>query len=372
MEHMTAENGHDFDRCIDAFGHPRYEIIASGEVYDGRGGVASLLLENRAAFPDFHFDVRRMRDADDAVVVEGDFRGTHLGTWRGLPATGRSIDFPLIIVFEFEGDQMVCERTYFNLGTPLQQLGVAWDPNSPTGQVATLLNHPVTIAKAVGRGIRGQRAAASEARATAPAGWRPRARVGAQIENAISGERLVFLQTQESSEGRLFQAEITMPAGNYVIESHFHPRQEERFKVQSGRLGVRVGSAIQYIDAGQDCVVPIGVNHSYWNAGKEEMRILYEHRPALVSAEVFFQTYFGLSRDGKLSVTGDMNLLQAAVLIQDVGDFIRPPKPFPPLQDALFAPLALVGRAVGFRPWYPQYLVDPPAPTRSALGSTRR
>jgi steroid delta-isomerase-like uncharacterized protein len=97
LEHMNAENGHEFERCINAFAHPRYEIIATGEVYDGPGEVASLLDENKRAFPDFHFDVRRMRDADEAVIVEGDFRGTHLGLWRGLPATGRAVDFPVII-----------------------------------------------------------------------------------------------------------------------------------------------------------------------------------------------------------------------------------------------------------------------------------
>src|ERR1700716_2892352 len=90
LEHMNAENGHDFERCIDAFAHPRYEIIATGEVYDGPSEVASLLDENKRAFPDFHFDVRRMRDADGAVIVEGDFRGTHRGAWRGLPPTARA------------------------------------------------------------------------------------------------------------------------------------------------------------------------------------------------------------------------------------------------------------------------------------------
>ena len=59
------------------------------------------------------------------MFVEGRFRGTHRGDWRGIPAAGRTVDFPLIIVFMFEGDRMVCERTYFDLLTILRQLGVA-------------------------------------------------------------------------------------------------------------------------------------------------------------------------------------------------------------------------------------------------------
>jgi steroid delta-isomerase-like uncharacterized protein len=366
LEHMNAENGHEFERCIDAFDHPRYEIIATGEIYDGPTEVARLLDENKRAFPDFHFDVRRMRDADEAVIVEGDFRGTHRGLWRGLPSTGRAVDFPVIIVFEFEGDRMVCERTYFDLGMPLRQLGVARNPNTRSGQIATALNHPVTVGRAVLGELRRRAgvakpwpvAAGARDNSAHPRGWRPQAIVGSEITNAVSGERLVFLQTHESSQGRLFQAEILMPAGNYVIESHFHPSQVERFEVIAGQLGVRVGNAIQYITAGQDVVVPIRTTHSYWNAGRGELRILYEHRPALVSAEVFFLTYFGLSRVGKLSATGQMNLLQSAVLIRDVGDFIRPPQPPMAIQGPLFAPLALLGDLLGYRPWYPE-LLDP-------------
>jgi steroid delta-isomerase-like uncharacterized protein len=125
MEHMTAENAYDFERCIGAFAHPRYEIVATGEVWDGHDGVADLLHQNITGFPDFHFDPQIFHDADDSVIVEGRFTGTHLGSWKGIPPTGKRIDIPLIIVFAFEGSGMVCERTYFDILTVLRQLGVA-------------------------------------------------------------------------------------------------------------------------------------------------------------------------------------------------------------------------------------------------------
>ena len=78
---------------------------------------------------------------------------THLGSWRGLPPTGRKVDFPLIIVFVFDGEEMVCERTYFNLGTPLTQLGVARDPNSRAGKLTTMLNHPIVVGRALIRSM---------------------------------------------------------------------------------------------------------------------------------------------------------------------------------------------------------------------------
>ena len=148
-EHMEAENAHDFDRCIAAFRHPRYEIVATGEVWDGHSGVNTLLNENKKGFPNFRFEPEVMHHSDNAVIVEGRFHGTHDGNWRGLPATGRKVDFPLIIVFQFEDEHMVCEKTYFDIGTPLRQLGVARDPNSRGGKIATAVNHPLVVGKAL-------------------------------------------------------------------------------------------------------------------------------------------------------------------------------------------------------------------------------
>ncbi len=48
---------------------------------------------------------------------------------------------------------MVCERTYFDIGTPLRQLGVARNPNSRSGQIAIALNHPLVIGKALIRSM---------------------------------------------------------------------------------------------------------------------------------------------------------------------------------------------------------------------------
>jgi hypothetical protein len=34
-EHMESENRHEFDVTLGTFDHPRYEIIATGDVHDG-------------------------------------------------------------------------------------------------------------------------------------------------------------------------------------------------------------------------------------------------------------------------------------------------------------------------------------------------
>lgn len=148
-EHMRLENEHDFPGCISEFTHPKYEVLATGETYDGPDGVHRFLTENLKAFPDFKYVPSRVSPTPDAVLVEGRFQGTHLGTWRGLPATGKRVDFDMCLIFEFEGDSMVNEKLYFNVMTPLRQLGVADDPNSLRAKLTVVLTHPLVVLKAV-------------------------------------------------------------------------------------------------------------------------------------------------------------------------------------------------------------------------------
>lgn len=64
--------------------------------------------------------------ASDAIVVEVIARGTHTGTWRGIPPTGKRVAFPACAVFTFdEADKIKAEIAYFDRPTVLTQLGVA-------------------------------------------------------------------------------------------------------------------------------------------------------------------------------------------------------------------------------------------------------
>ena len=87
-EHMESENRHDFATTMATFAHPRYELIATGDVYDGEQEVLGYFAESRAAFPDQRNELIALYHADDAVIVEFDLLGTHLGPLRSLPARG--------------------------------------------------------------------------------------------------------------------------------------------------------------------------------------------------------------------------------------------------------------------------------------------
>ncbi len=148
-EHMESENHHDFDTTIGTFAHPRYEIVPTGDVYDGEAEVRGYFAETRTAFPDQRNELISLRHADDAVIVEFDLLGTHLGPLRALPPTGRSFRTRVTAFFIFDGDLIVCERVYFDQLSILRQLGVAHDPSSLAGRVTMLATHPLTIGRAV-------------------------------------------------------------------------------------------------------------------------------------------------------------------------------------------------------------------------------
>jgi steroid delta-isomerase-like uncharacterized protein len=121
-EHMESENRHEFDVTLGTFDHPRYEIIPTGEVYDGPGEVSGYFQVTRAAFPDQRNELIALHHADDAVIVEFWLRGTHEGTFRGFEPTGKSFECRCSAFFIFEGEGLVCERVYFDAATIAQQL----------------------------------------------------------------------------------------------------------------------------------------------------------------------------------------------------------------------------------------------------------
>lgn len=124
-EHMESENVHAFDVTLATFSHPRYEIVPTGDVFDGEEAVRRYFEESRAAFPDQRNELVALRHADDAVVVEFDLKGTHRGQLRGIPPTGREFTCRTVALFLFDEDRLVCERVYFDLLTILAQLGLA-------------------------------------------------------------------------------------------------------------------------------------------------------------------------------------------------------------------------------------------------------
>jgi steroid delta-isomerase-like uncharacterized protein len=125
-EHMESENRHDFDATIATFAHPRYELIATGQVFDGEEEVRGYFAASRGAFPDQRNELVSLRHLDDGVAVELDLLGTHLGPLAGIEPTGNTFRCRMVALFLFDdSDGIVCERVYFDSGSILRQLGIS-------------------------------------------------------------------------------------------------------------------------------------------------------------------------------------------------------------------------------------------------------
>src|SRR5918999_2190864 len=137
--HSAAESVHDLDGVIATFHHPRYEIVPTGEVFEGEEAVRAYHSANFAGVPHFKVEPIASYHGEDAVAEEGWVSGTHLGTYNGLPPTGRSLRLRVCGIFVFEEDRLVCERVYYDLLPVLRGLGVARDPGANAREATMLL-----------------------------------------------------------------------------------------------------------------------------------------------------------------------------------------------------------------------------------------
>lgn len=154
-EHVDAENAGDLDRALATFKRPRYEYVATDEVHEGAEAVMAHWREQHRAFPGQTVEIVNIRPSDETVLMEAVARGTHTGSYRGLPPTGRSFELPFLAIFVFEGADLVCERVYFDSNTLLRQLGVARDPLSLSGRLGTAASHPFRIGRGIVRRVTG-------------------------------------------------------------------------------------------------------------------------------------------------------------------------------------------------------------------------
>jgi quercetin dioxygenase-like cupin family protein len=128
------------------------------------------------------------------------------------------------------------------------------------------------------------------------------AKAGDELVNPVTELRTVFRKTAQETSGELLQVDWIGSPGWTTGPDHVHPRQEERFEVLSGRLGLRVGGVERVHGVGDVIVVSAGSPHAAWNASSDdEVHVLVDFRPAL-RTEIAFETLAGLARDEKTNM----------------------------------------------------------------------
>lgn len=174
---------------------------------------------------------------------------------------------------------------------------------------------------------------------------------GDKITNARTGQVMVFLKTGAETNGEILQIECFSPPTAAKEPEHIHPLQESKFKILSGALTFSIAGKETIVRAGQSVTIPANVPHFFWNSGDSTAHYIQEFRPAL-GIDGFFETFFALSRDGKLNDKGIPNLLHGSIIMLKYKNEIRVTKPPWLLQYLTYIVLAPIGRFLGYRADY--------------------
>jgi mannose-6-phosphate isomerase-like protein (cupin superfamily) len=181
---------------------------------------------------------------------------------------------------------------------------------------------------------------------------------GDQIENPVTGERLVFHETSAETNGERVVFETIVQPGGFVAAAHLHPYQAERFEVLAGTVGMRRGKEKVELHAGDVVVVDAGTPHKFWNAGDTEARFTCTVTPAL-QFERLIATMYSLAAAGKTNRKGMPNPLRLAVIANHHFDDVRLPGIPQSLQKLVLKLGAPAGRIFGFGPTFDPVAGEP-------------
>ena len=174
---------------------------------------------------------------------------------------------------------------------------------------------------------------------------------GDKITNARTGQTMIFLQTAAETNGELLEIECYSPPSNAREPEHIHPFQENNFKIISGSCVFSIDGKEQIAGPGQTISIPPGVKHCFWNPGDTVANYMQEFRPALRIDE-FFDTFFALSRDGKLNEKGIPNFFHISLIGLKHRNEIRVLNPPWTIQLLTYLALAPVGLLLGYKASY--------------------
>jgi mannose-6-phosphate isomerase-like protein (cupin superfamily) len=169
-------------------------------------------------------------------------------------------------------------------------------------------------------------------------------RVGREISNPRTGQRMTFLEVREA----LLLIDTINPVTDEREPLHVHPRQESGAELISGSLVFEVDGVQRKLAPGDSISIPANAPHRFWNDGDEDAHAIQHFRPALATAD-FFETIFALAANDELDARGMPRPLQLAVMVPEFENEIRPlSPPWPVLRTAavILGPLA---RARGYR-----------------------
>jgi predicted ester cyclase len=117
IAHSKAEDARDLPGLIATLSETCvYEIIPTGQRWEGHMGATTFYTTFLTAFPDVHFDLQDIVIGPQGVIEVTRMTGTHEGAWAGIDGTGRKVDTLIVIHFPWnpEVEKFDGERVYFD------------------------------------------------------------------------------------------------------------------------------------------------------------------------------------------------------------------------------------------------------------------
>jgi steroid delta-isomerase-like uncharacterized protein len=149
-EHVQAEIDMDMDRIMATWGKsPWFDDVGWEETWSGRDGIREHYEELLGAFPDMDIKTVAQHVTDEVVILEVVVTGTQTGKWREVPPLGRKMRSRVCALYTFDEEGLLeLERTYYDKGIILEQLGMFQDPRKPLGRVMAVITPPFAVIRA--------------------------------------------------------------------------------------------------------------------------------------------------------------------------------------------------------------------------------
>jgi steroid delta-isomerase-like uncharacterized protein len=100
-----------------------FHVPGRPEPMRGPAGYLAIIQMMRGGFPDIQWTLEEMVAEDDKLAARFIMRGTHLGTFLGVPSTGKKITVQALNIYHLSRGQIIEETGQPDLLGLLQQIG---------------------------------------------------------------------------------------------------------------------------------------------------------------------------------------------------------------------------------------------------------
>jgi len=119
VRHSIAEDHRDIDGLIDTLAPDCvYEVVPTGQRWDGHDGARRFYTELFNACPDNAFELTDIVVGPQGVFEVATLTGTNLGPWAGAPPSGLPVSLQVLILFPWDPatQRFAGERVWFDRG----------------------------------------------------------------------------------------------------------------------------------------------------------------------------------------------------------------------------------------------------------------